>query len=196
MWGKNSEWKVFTELYFSETGSKYEDSEERAEPDDDGYSWRKSVFQIRRDLKTNTMADAMQLQGKNYLIEDTIRVQDWKIQNDMKEVAGHVCMNAFMIDTLKKEKINVWFALDMPVPVGPERLCGLPGVILEADYNDGAMTVTADKIELRKLTTELDPPKKQKGKKIKEAEYLSLLKKYLDEQRKAEEPWFWGGVRY
>jgi GLPGLI family protein len=196
MWGKNSEWKVYTEMYFSENAYKYFDSEERAEQDDEGYSWRRNVYQINRNLKDNTMTDAIQMLGKTYLIEDTIRAADWKIQNDMKEIAGHVCMNAFMTDTLKKQKISVWFALDMPVSAGPERLYGLPGLILEADYNDGAMTITANKIELKKLTTELDLPKKQKGKKIKEAEYLHLLKEYINDKRKEEEPWFWGGVRY
>lgn len=115
--------------------------------------------------------------------------------NDMKEVAGHVCMNAYREDTLKKQKIYVWFALDIPVPSGPERLGGLPGLILEADVNDGGMLITADKIELKKLTNELEAPKKVKGKKVNEAGYNEVIRKHMEEKRKAEEPPFWG-IRY
>ncbi|MCB0574279.1 MAG: GLPGLI family protein, partial [Saprospiraceae bacterium] len=133
--------------------------------------------------------------GKTYVIEDTLIAPEWKILNDIKEVAGHVCMKAFLEDTLKQQKITAWFALDMPLSAGPERLCGLPGLILEVDVNDGAMLISADKIDLRKLDKELNMPKKLKGKRIKEAEYYALLKKHIEDRRKAEEPAFWG-MRY
>ncbi|MCB0543250.1 MAG: GLPGLI family protein, partial [Saprospiraceae bacterium] len=122
MWGNRSEWKVYTVLYFSATQSRYEDSEERAEPDDEGYSWRKDVYNIKRDFESNTIQDAIQLLGKTYVIEDTLIAPEWKILNDIKEVAGHVCMKAFLEDTLKQQKITAWFALDMPLSAGPERL--------------------------------------------------------------------------
>ena len=195
VWGKRSEWKSYRNLYFTATASKYEDSEEQAEPDDDGYSWRKNAYTIRRDFEHGTELDILTVLGKAYVVEDTLRAPDWKILNDMKEVAGHVCMNAIWEDTVKQQKIVVWFALDLPAPAGPERLCGLPGIILEADYNDGAMVITADKIELKKLTNELDPPKKVKGKKITEAGYQQMLQKHIAEKRKLEEPWYWG-MRY
>ena len=195
MWGNRSEWKVYTVLYFSATQSRYEDSEERAEPDDEGYSWRKDIYNIKRDFENNTIQDAIQLLGKTYVIEDTLIAPEWKILNDIKEVAGHVCMKAFLEDTLKQQKITAWFALDMPLSAGPERLCGLPGLILEVDVNDGAMLISADKIDLRKLDKELNMPKKLKGKRIKEAEYYALLKKHIEDRRKAEEPAFWG-MRY
>lgn len=196
MWGNRSEWKSYTTLYFTPTESKYEDSEERAEPDDAGYSWRKDAFFLKRNFEENTIYDVMTLLGKTYILEDSLRAPNWKILNDMKEVAGHICMNAYWEDTLKQQRIVAWFALDMPVPAGPERLCGLPGLILEADVNDGALILTADRITEKKLTTELNLPKKKiKGKKITEAEYLDILKKHIAEKRKAEEAWFWG-VRY
>lgn len=195
IWGNRSEWKSYKKLYFSDAGSKYEDSEEKAEPDDEGYSWRKSVYFIRRDFERRLIHDAVTMLGKTYIIEDSLHEQNWKILNDMKEVAGHVCMNAFWEDTVKHQRITVWFALDLPVPAGPERLCGLPGIILEADYNDGALVLTADKIEFKPLTNEMDLPKKIKGKKVKEAEYQTAIKKHMEEKRKSEEPWFWG-LRY
>jgi GLPGLI family protein len=195
MWGNRSEWKLYTTLHFNATQSRYEDSEERAEPEDEGYSWRRDAYQIKRDFAAGTVTDVMEMLGKTYIIEDSLQCPDWKILNDMKEVAGHICMNAVWEDTLKQQKILVWFALDMPLSAGPERLCGLPGLILEADVNDGGMLIEANRIEMKKLTTELNLPKKLKGKRIKEKDYAVLIKKHMDEKRKAEEPPFWG-IRY
>jgi GLPGLI family protein len=196
MWGNRSQWKVYTNLHFTTTESKYEDSEEKAEADEEGgYSWRKETFFIKRNFEKQTGFGAIEMLGKTYIIEDTLSGYDWKIQNDLKEVAGHVCMKAFVEDTLKKHKIVAWFAQDIPLDAGPEGYYGLPGLILELDYNDGAMTVTADKIDLKKLVTELEIPKKLKGKKVKDADFQLVIKNHIADKRKEEQPWFWG-VRY
>ncbi len=195
MWGNRSEWKMFTTMYITPTETKYEDSEEKAEDDDEGYSWRKDVYYIKHNYADNTMHDVVQMLGKTYVIADTLRAPDWKILNDLKEVAGHLCMNASWEDTLKQQHVIAWFAMDIPISAGPERFFGLPGLILEVDVNNGGMLISADKIKEHKLSTELDLPKKAKGKKIAEADYNTLLKKHMDEKRKAEEPPFWG-IRY
>jgi GLPGLI family protein len=196
MWGNRSEWKLYNNLYFSAARSKYEESEEKAknEGDDDGYAWRKETFFMTRNYEKSTFFDAIEMLGKVYLVTDSLRAPDWKILNDLKEVAGHVCMNASLNDTLMKQKITAWFALDIPVQAGPDRFWGLPGLILEVNINNGAKIMTADKLDFKALTTEFDLPKKLKGKQVNQATYLSVIKKFLDDKRKAEEyPW---GMRY
>lgn len=195
MWGNRSEWKQYATLHFTPTESRYEDSEESAEAEDMGYSWRKEAYSIHRDFEKNTIRDLITMLGKTYLVEDTLIPQQWKIQNDLKDVAGHVCMNATWEDTLKKQKIVAWFAQDIPLTAGPERFCGLPGLILEVDVNNGGMIVSADRITMHRITKELEHPKKGKPKKVKEADYTDLLKRHMAEKRKAEEPSFWG-IRY
>jgi GLPGLI family protein len=104
-------------------------------------------------------------------------------------------MDASWYDTLKQQQVIAWFAMDMPISGGPERFCGLPGMILEVEINDGALVITADKIEMKPLTVEMDLPKKIKGKFIHEDDYYKVLRKHFDERKKEEEPPFWG-VRY
>lgn len=195
MWGSNSEWKEYCELWFSPDGTRYFDSEEKAEADLEGYSWRKDEYMITRNFKENKMLDIIDHLGKVYIIDDTLPAMNWKILNDIKEVAGHICMNAYMEDTLRMQKVTAWFALDIPVPGGPERFWGLPGLILEVDINNGARVITADRITLKPLAGELKLPRKVKGKHIHEDDYRALLKKYFNERRKAEEMPFWG-IRY
>ncbi|HOY31812.1 MAG TPA: GLPGLI family protein [Bacteroidales bacterium] len=195
MWGNDSEWKMYNNLYFSATRSKYEDSEEKADPEDDGsYAGRKETFVMTCNFENNTCFHALEVLGKTYLITDSLKTPDWKILNDLKEVAGHVCMNATLKDTLRNQKVVAWFALDIPVQAGPDRFFGLPGIILEININKGAMVIAAENIEMRPLTHEFDLPKKLKGKKINTTDYEAVLKKFYDDKRQAEEfPW---GVRY
>ncbi|MEI6122795.1 MAG: GLPGLI family protein [Bacteroidota bacterium] len=195
LWGNRSEWKQFNNLYFSPLKSKYENSDENAEPEqDDGYAGRKETFYITRNFGTNTFLDAIEMLGKTYIVTDSLKAPDWKILNDIKEIAGHVCMNATYTDTLLHQKIVAWFALDIPIQAGPDRFFGLPGLILEVTINNGAKIMTAQSIDMKTFTTEFDLPKKLKGKAISGSAYAAILKKFLDEKRKAEEfPW---GINY
>lgn len=190
MWGGRDEWKQFTLLYFNEKGSKYIDSDEKND-ESEGWSGRKEAYSINRNFAQNTQTDIIEMIGKTYIVEDSLQIPNWKILNDIKDVAGHICMKASVEDTIKRQKIIAWFAQDMPLNAGPERYCGLPGVILELDVNDGAVMITADKIETKKLTQELDLPKKMKGKKVNEAEYLSMIKDFINEKIKEERNPFW-----
>jgi Protein of unknown function (Porph_ging). len=191
MWGKRSEWREYTLLHLTPAATKYEDSEEKANEDYVGYNWRKETFWVQRDFANNTMSEASIVSGKTYLLEDSLQCQNWKILNDLKEVAGHLCMNAVWEDSIKQQKIVAWFALDIPHPGGPERLCGLPGLILEADVCDGALVITANRFEPKKLTKELEMPKKVKGKKCDAEGYRAALKKYMAECKQNDVPYFW-----
>jgi GLPGLI family protein len=196
LWGNDSEWKVYMELYLTPFTSKYQDSEEKFNADEVGYNWKKDVYYVTRDFRTMRMFDAIQMLGKTYLVEDSLECQTWKILNDMKEVAGHVCMNASWQDTLKGQQVIAWFALDLPSGAGPDRFCGLPGLILEVDINDGAMVISADKLDLRPATAEeMALPKKLKGKKVDAAAYRAVIRAHIEEKKESQEVWFWG-IRY
>jgi len=189
--GNGNESTSYSILSLDANRTRYEDSDEN----EAGYDYRKTDFIITRDFSKHTLHDIIELLGKTYIVEDSLQTPNWKILNEMKEIAGHICMNASYKDTIKKQKIVGWYALDIPISGGPERFFGLPGLLLEVDVNDGAMVITADKIEPKKLTNELDFPKKAKGKKISEKGYIALLKKKITENREQEKPLF-DGLRY
>jgi GLPGLI family protein len=195
-WGNRSEWKQYCVLHFNQNETKYEESEEKAEPDDEGgYSWRKEAYFIKRNFEKQRTFEVHEMLGKTYIVDDTLRGLDWKIQNDLKEVAGHICMKAVYEDTLRKHKIEAWFAQDIPLSGGPERFYGLPGLILEVIFNEDALILTADKIDYKKLTTELDTPKKLKGKRVVESQLNDVVREHIEDRKKAEQPWFWS-LRY
>ncbi|MFN8356624.1 MAG: GLPGLI family protein [Spirosomataceae bacterium] len=192
MYEGRDEWKENVMLYFNEKGTKYVQGEDRA---NNGYSWRNETFFYVRNFETNRETDAFEILGKTYIIDDTLSKPNWKILNDLKDVAGHICMKAMVEDTIKKQKIVAWFAQDFIHPGGPERYFGLPGMILELDINNGAVVIAADKIEAKKLTNEMELPKKLKGKTLTESAYRQMIYKLVQERIKAEQNPFWD-IRY
>lgn len=196
MFGGRDESAEYTLLYFNEKGSYYKQSEQLNSWEEKyDFNGRKEAFGIKRDFEKNTIAEVFEMIGKTYITEDSLKQLDWKILNDIKDVAGHICMKAMMQDTIKKQKIVAWFAQDIPINAGPERLYGLPGLIMELDINDGAMIVEATKIEPLKSTSEMELPKKLKGKKISELAYQDMLRKFIQEKIKEERNPFWS-IRY
>ena len=134
----------------------------------------------------------MDILSKTYLLEDTLAKPNWKILNDIKDVAGHLCMKAQAYDSIRMEKIVAWFAMDMPLSAGPDRFYGLPGLILEIDINDGGMLIEANKIDLKSVAADLAPNKKIKGKKINFAQYQNILDEHIKGKIKEEQYPYWG----
>ncbi|MDZ7896915.1 MAG: GLPGLI family protein [Arcicella sp.] len=192
MFGGRDDNQEYTLLYFNDKGSYYTHSDQLASWEEKyDFSGRKETFGIKRDFEKNTMTEAFEMAGKTYILEDSLKTLNWKILNDIKDVAGHICMKAMVEDTIKKQKIIAWFAQDIPFNAGPERLYGLPGLILELNINDGAVIIEATKIEPLKITTQMDLPKKLKGKKVNELAYQDILRKFIQEKIKEERNPFW-----
>lgn len=192
-WGSNDEGdKSKGLLVVTPTKSKYEDMEQEA---DGGYRWRKSDFMITRDFENEKILELDEFSGKTYIIEDSLRPPVWKVMNKIKEVNGYLCMMATSEDTIKGQKITAWFANDIVSSAGPERYFGLPGLIMEVDVNDGELIITALKVEKKAITTELDMPKKLKGKKVTNDAYMKMIKDYINDSIKSRRNPYWN-IRY
>jgi GLPGLI family protein len=167
------------------------------EPEEGGYSWRKSDFFVYRNFENEKKMDIIEMLGKTYIVEDSLHTPSWKIGDQIKEVAGYVCMKAETEDPIKKQKIVAWFAQDIPVPAGPEFMNSLPGLILELDVNDGDVVIEATSVVFRKTTPEELKRPKAKGKKINDAAYDTLLRERIAESMTAHRnPFGWSGIRY
>lgn len=72
--------------------------------------------------------------------------QNWTIEPDsVKTILGYECTLATM--DYHGRHWKAWFATDIPLQDGPWKLCGLPGLILEADADCGKYRFIATGIE-------------------------------------------------
>src|ERR1700761_5032456 len=67
---------------------------------------------------------------ETYLMEDAMPAIDWRISNDTATFGGLHCQKA--TGYFKGRTYTAWFCPDMPLHVGPWKLNGLPGVIVQA----------------------------------------------------------------
>lgn len=196
VWGNRSEYTSKSALFFSDKESRYEDLNDENAAENSGYSWRSDEYIIYRNLIEGKSYDLIRMLDKLYVIEDDIQNQNWKILNDMREIAGHICMNASWNDTIKGNKVIAWYALDLPIPIGPERFGGLPGMILEINVNNGAMIISAKEIQITTGDSVIEmPTHKKKVKKLTELSYIEMLVKHVTQSKKDESPYFYG-IRY
>jgi GLPGLI family protein len=174
-------------LYFNSDASLYEsdksnNEEQKLEQQDD--SGARIVIDMQvpddkmyTDLKSHQKVELRDFMSRKFLIESDITKIQWKLTGKQKKILDYPCQEAVLQDTSKK--LVVWFTSAITVSTGPSGYGNLPGLILEAEMDNGRFNVLANKVEL----TEIDKSKLVKpkgGKKVSKEEF----NKIVDEKRK------------
>ncbi len=70
---------------------------------------------------------------EDWRYEEDWEKPQWEISDSTKEILGYECMMATA--DYRGRRWTAWFTPEIPVQEGPWKLCGLPGLILEASDN-------------------------------------------------------------
>jgi len=85
--------------------------------------------------------------GKYCLVKDTLNTVIWEIDPSAKKRFGiYECLKAE--GRFRGRDYEVWFAPEIPIPSGPFKLGGLPGLILEAKSKDGLVQFLFHSLEI------------------------------------------------
>ncbi len=117
--------------------------------------------------------------SQTYLLKDKANYK-WNITNESK-IINNITVYKAIGKTLENEKIEAWFAPEIPVSAGPEIYMGLPGLILEMQI--GYTKYVTKKIEFTENYIK-NIKKISEGKPINQTDYLKILE---------EETGFYGG---
>jgi GLPGLI family protein len=140
--------------------------------------------QIFRNLENKTLTTR---RPKNFISDEFIVNENWveiswDIKNDTKKVGSYLATKA--VGSFRGATYIVWFSYDIPVPFGPWKLHGLPGLILEGEDSKKIMRFAISKITipLQNTSRNLQVPTAKEVKTHKEEVYM--LDNFDDLRRK------------
>lgn len=140
-----------------------------------------NVAQQNNIIATNTLAGTSTTQKavyeETYLVKDSTRKINWKITNEIRNIAGYDCRraNALIMDSIY---VVAFYTDEIPVSGGPETFTGLPGMILGLALPYEHVTWFATSVVDQPVTEDkLRAP--TKGKPVNNAQLIETLRKAL-----------------
>lgn len=158
------------------------------------------------DINGQMQYESRAMFEKTFLIVDSLKTYSWKISDETKTIAKHLCKKATTMiapqqqmrvrfgngprsaeDTAKEVKpkevaLTVWYTEEIPVAVGPNAYAGLPGAILEVDTDNGANVIAAVEVGTKYPKKELVQP--TKGEKMNRVQFQDAMKKIMEDLQK------------
>lgn len=101
---------------------------------------------IYKYFKNDTFNNVQEYLMNFFLIKTIQAPINWQIVEVKKNILGYDCQKA--ICSLKGRNYEVWFSNQLPIPAGPWKLNGLPGLILEAKDSKSEVIFLSTEIEL------------------------------------------------
>lgn len=164
---------------------------------------------LYKNMKDNRFASQNEVFGKKFLVKDSIRTLDWKLESESKNIGNYTCYKATMkremevvesgisvngdkdLDANSDEEpkmreitITAWYTPQIPVNNGPGRYQGLPGLILEV--NDGQQTIICSKIVLNP-EDKVSIKEPEKGTVLNQEKFENIVNKRMQEEAKRYE---------
>lgn len=120
-----------------------------------------------------------------FLVSDSFNQIEWSISDETKDISGYPCIKATA--DFRGRTWTAWYTPDIPLPYGPWKLHGLPGLIMEAQDSTKTYIMNAERIEYRrdeifdKDFRTMHPAKNENP--ITYKQYLQDYKEYRDNTR-------------
>lgn len=107
------------------------------------YQYSQIVTRSGRMEEWATMPRALDTQNLYYV--EPLPLMSWVIGAETKEICGYKCVKATC--HWRGRDYTAWFTSEIPVPVGPWKFGGLPGLIMKVSDNDNVYSFEAIAVE-------------------------------------------------
>ena len=138
----------------------------------------KTNFKYEIFISDNVILHKEKIAGKAYYYEQPIGdFMNWKIGTDTKEINGLDCQIA--TTNFGGRAYEAWFSLDIPIPLGPYKFVGLPGLIISLNdlFNHYQFQMVA-MTQTQNLKIEENPQRRSKS--LTKEDYYKIKLKSQD----------------
>lgn len=134
-------------------------------------------FYITKSKRDNKMQTYDIASATRFKWEEPIPHIKWVTTDTTMNIAGYECFMATA--EVHGRKWTAWFTPEIPVSDGPWKLCGLPGLILQAACDGGQYSFVADGIQ-QKQNPEYRIYGNENWEPVKREEFWQLRRSCLD----------------
>lgn len=134
-------------------------------------------FYITKSKSDNKMLTYDIASATKFRWEEQIPHIEWNVTDSTMTIVGYECFMATA--DFHGRKWTAWFTPEIPVSDGPWKLCGLPGIIMQAECDGGQYSFVADGIQ-QKLNPEYHIYGKENWEAIKREEFWLLRRECLE----------------
>ena len=200
------------QLLFNDSASLYTTLPEDETPDpfEDKSSTKKTITSSGINYNTQTyikykeksLVESRELDGKVFLISQTLRVPQWNLSGETREILGYKCKKATMVEKAtpglgwttkdnnqspKPSAVDVvaWYTEEIPVSVGPHDYGQLPGAILMLEVDKGGTIYMATEVKKSLGKSEVKEPKK--GRKVSLEEFAEERRRIMGASKKIQD---------
>lgn len=188
-------------LYFNSKESLYKQEAQLSAPEASNtginFSFGEGKEALYKNIQEKRYTEQKDFFNKTFLISDSLKIPNWEMLDEQKSIGTYTCYKAIWrqertVDKLDKETgkfkptldtliTTVWYTPEIPVSNGPQKLFGLPGLILEVQH--GKLTIACSEVVLNTdEKIQITAPKK--GKRVDYAKFKKIQDKKIKEMNK------------
>jgi GLPGLI family protein len=132
--------------------------------------------QILFEKEIDSIFSRIKMSSQYVLLAEQRQAINWILSEDEKKIQGYNCKKASSL--FKGRNYTAWFSPEIPIPEGPYKFKGLPGLILEIEDDRGELKIWAETIQYP-IAVEM-PSFRASGNPITFQDYLKFIGKELD----------------
>jgi|SRR5690554_767718 len=197
-------------LEFTKNESLYTSEEKLEQPvGGSNISITHSPVKLYKNLKENYSFSENEELGKIHLIKDTLHTSGWELLTESKQIGNYTAYKAtktvkpknYFPDDEKEDEASenflsmmdqkepkdiiytAWYTPEIPIPNGPEKFGGLPGLILEL-HTDNMVYLCSEIVLNPKKPISIKAPK---GKVISQEEHDKNIRKMYENIRRNQQ---------
>lgn len=130
-----------------------------------------------KNLENKFSISEINYNGKNLLINDSIKIKNWILEKDKSEILGFDVKKA-TIKISENSYVEAWYAPKIVIRNGPSNYEGLPGIILKLIISNKEGSQVNKEIYLAKeikLDNKIKITQPKKGKQINKLDFDKLI---------------------